>query len=184
MTRILILIATFLLGTNAQAIKINSPLVAGIPSGYYWLSSIWLNDAAGDSLTDRFVQVVIVNGEADVPDSEGNLQDDMTDRISGERYNKPEVQELFATRHKGFIDVQFTVYSDSVNATNDKVEFGEKVLVRLYDARDPKDATHYRQTEVWTTEPGLHQWFQLDDLFGDWIELNKTTELESTKSIN
>ena len=166
------LISLILLST-AIADRHTAPLPEGIPNGYYWISTLWFNDIDGDTLRHKYYQVVIVNNEVDPVLPDGMLADDRLDSMSVTMYNSPEMQLNYNTHAPGMIDLQFTARGDEIVPDDREVQYGEKVLIRIFNADAIEDATHYRESEIWECTPGLHKWYMETELFGEWILIEK-----------
>jgi len=171
------LLLTILIGTISTSIacaeRTTEPLVAGIPDGYYWISSLWLNDVDGDTLRHKYYQVIVVNGEPDPVTATAELIDDCLDSLSVASYNSPEIQYNYNTYSPGMIDVLFTVWHHEIDPTDTSVQYGEKVMVRIFNGDIPEQATHYLESEIWECTPGLHKWYYEEGFFGDWIPIEK-----------
>jgi hypothetical protein len=171
------LLLTILIGITTNAIsfadRIADPLPEGIPNGYYWISTLWLNDVDGDTLRHKYYQVIVVNEKPDPISATGELIDDSLDSLSMTFYNSPEAQLNYNTHVPGMIDLQFTVRDQDINPSDRTVQYGEQVMVRIYNGDTPEQATHCRETEIWESVPGLHKWYSEEDLFGDWIPIEK-----------
>lgn len=171
------LLLTIMIGTisssTAFADRVTEPLVAGIPDGYYWISSLWLNDIDGDTLRHKCYQVIVVNDKPDPVSATGELVDDCLDSLSMSFYNSPEAQDSYNTYSPGMVDLLFTVRGEDVGADDNAVQCGETVMVRIFNGDTPEQATHYRESEIWECTPGLHKWYYEEGLFGDWILIEK-----------
>jgi len=173
-----ILLAGLIFGNLAYAERMSEPLRSGIPHGYYWISSIWLNDVDGDTLRHKYYQVIVVNGEPDPGIPGGILVDDCLDSISVTDFNSAEMQANYNMHAPGLIDVQFTVVAGDIVPEDNKVQFGERVLIRIFNADRAETATHYRDSEIWETVEGLHRWWGEWDLFSDWQPLRKSEQID------
>ncbi|MBC8478527.1 MAG: hypothetical protein ISR91_07715 [Candidatus Delongbacteria bacterium] len=172
--KILLTILTGLIAfSTAMADRQTFPLPYGIKNGYYWISTLWLNDIDGDTLRHKYYQVIVVNGEPDKVVPTGILVDDSMDSLSMSFYNSPEAQLNYNTHVPGFIDLQFTVQEAEIDPQDLAVQYNERVMIRLFNGDTIAEATHYRETEIWECTPGLHRWYSVEDLFGEWIPIEQ-----------
>jgi hypothetical protein len=148
-----------------------SPVPPGWDASYYLIFD-WLMDANGDSLRDKFYQVVIVNGEVDSPGPGGQLQDDHW--IRDFPSNQPKIQQRYK-KVPGMVDMMITVHYDPLDSTDDMIQVGEKILLRVYDADSMQYATHYCELGPWTAKFELVEWVE-EKRFGEWKLLPKKSE--------
>ena len=149
---------------SSQPAQSSTPIM----DGFCHFRQIFLNDPiTGEPLEERYLQVIIVNGEVDPPFAE-NGDDRVQER--NEYYNTGHHKE-YLNSNPGAVDIMATVRTERPNAEDDRVQLWEKVIVRVFNSNDPELATHYTDSQLWECMPGFQAVTQEDITFQDWQPL-------------
>lgn len=132
--------------------------------GYASLTDFHLTAPGSDKpLTARHIEVITVVGEVDPPFADGDDRIDLTNP----EYNEPRYKALL-DEDPGLIAATMTVFIEEANPADNKVQLWETVIVRVYDADDKTEATHYIDSTPWKTQPGFIDLTPEMIQFGEW----------------
>lgn len=146
----------------------DAPMPLVMP-GYAGLEGFKLTVPGGTApLTQRHVEVVIVEGEVDPPYADG---DDRIDLVNTE-YNEPRFKELM-NANPGMVTATMTVFIEEKNPKDNKIQVWETVMVRVYNADQKAQATHYCDTTTWKAQPGFLDVTPEQVQFGPWRPIEK-----------
>jgi hypothetical protein len=150
--------------TGAQAPPEPSPSMPLVMPGFASLTGFYLTEPDSDlPLTTRHIEVITLVGEVDPPFVEG---DDRIDLVNPE-YNELRFKQLMDA-DPGMVTASLTIFIEEPDPLDNRVQLWETVFVRVYNAEDKLEATHYCDTGPWKTQPGFIDLTPELIRFGEW----------------
>ncbi len=155
-------------GEQAEEVAVSTPKSSPGFDGLCQFGEIYLNDPeTGAPLTGRYLELIIVNGEVDLPFATDG--DDVVQERN-EFYNTGR-HKSYLNSMPGLIDILATVRMEKTVPTDNRVQVWENVIVRVFNNDDPELATYYTDSQLWECQPGFNSVNGDMVSFSDWKPL-------------